>query len=110
MDYSMITLGVGAGVIFIGIVTLLYRIIGFMEQEPDVALSKLFLRDEALLGFKVLAASNFLFTIPLAAEAIALIMGDTGSAMKARYVMPFTMIGYLYFYIQLYRATKPYEN
>ncbi len=110
MDYSMITLGVGAGIIFIGIITLLYRIIGFMHEEPDVALSKLFLRDEALLGFKVLALSNFLLVIPLAGEAIAILMSDPVSAMKARYVMPFTMIGYLYFYIQIYRATKPYED
>jgi len=110
MDNSMVILGLGSGVIFIGIEILLYRILRFMEKEPDVAVSKLFLRDEALLGFKVLAASNFLFTIPMAAEAIGMITGNTSLAMRARTLMPLTMIGYLYFYIQLYRATKPYED
>lgn len=110
MDYSMIVLGIGAEIIFIGLVALLYRINRFIEQEPDVALKKLFLKPEALKGFKVLALSNALLAVPLAVESIAMINGDAQRAATARYLMPLPMIGYLYFYIQIYDTVKPYGD
>lgn len=107
MDYSMIALGMGGGIIFAGIIALLYRIRFFLQQDSETALSKLFLKEEALRGFKVLAASNAILTIPLAIESISIITGNHGIASTARYLMPLPMIGYLYFYIQIYNTTRP---
>lgn len=110
MDYSMITLGLGAGVIFTAIVMLLYQITRFMDQDAETALAKLFLKPEAVKGFKVLALSNMLLAIPLAVEMISLVQGYTELASLARFIMPLPMIGYMYFYIQIYDATKPVKS
>lgn len=110
MDYSMIVLGLGSGIIFVGIVTLLFKILDFIAEEPEASMKKLFLKKEALNGFKVLAASNAILAVPLALESIALLSNNPARAAMARYTMPIPMIGYLYFYIQLYRTMKPYEK
>lgn len=107
MDYSMIALGLGAGTIFAGITMLLYRITRFMDDDAETALAKLFLKPEAIRGFKLLAFSNMILTVPLVVESVSLVQGYPEIAATARYVMPLPMLGYMYFYVQIYDVTKP---